>query len=172
MGKRRKGGLEPEELAGLRLAVWLSLAGYILGGYLLLNHLGVSDATFCKVGTVSDCDFVNRSQYSRILGVPVALMGTAGFLGVAVFATARLLDHRSTLGTLARPALSAAAAGGILVGIYLTAIELFVLSTLCLLCVSSFALFLVVVFLMRRSLLLPWRKVGEGPRKEIPTEGG
>lgn len=170
--RRKKGGLPPEELAGLRLAIWISLVGYILGGYLLLNHFGVSDATFCKVGDISDCDLVNRSDYSSILGVPVALMGAAGFLVVAVFATARLIDPKSTLGRFARPGLSAAAAGGIAVGLYLTGIELFVLNTLCLLCVTSFATFLVVVFFMRRSLLLPKGKSEDKPRKEIPTEGG
>jgi uncharacterized membrane protein len=169
--RARKGGLPPEELAGLRIAIWLSLVGYVLGGYLLLNHYGVSDAGFCKVGTLSDCDLVNRSQYSSILGVPVALMGAAGFVGVGLFASARLLDSRSTLGVIARPALSAAALGGVLVGAYLTAIEVFVLHALCLLCVSSLALFLVVVYAMRRSLLLPRRKDDGGPRKEVPTEG-
>lgn len=156
---------------GLRLAVWVSLVGYVLGGYLVINHLGVSDATFCKVSGFSDCDLVNRSEYSSILGVPVALMGAAGFLGVALFASARLLDPKSSLGRMARPALTAAAAGGIAVGLYLTAVELFVLNTLCLLCVTSFATFLVVVFLVRRSLILPRRKA-ERPRKEIPADGG
>jgi uncharacterized membrane protein len=170
--RRRKGGLEPAELTGLRLALWLSLAGYILGGYLVLNHFGVSDAGFCKVGDISDCDLVNRSQYSSILGVPVALMGAAGFVAVAFFATARLVDAKSWLGRFARPALSAATVGGIFVGIYLTMIEVFVLNTLCLLCVASFALFLVVAYSMRRTLLLPWRKGWKTPPGKLPAERG
>lgn len=172
MARRRKGGLPPEEIAGLRLAVWLSLAGYVLSGYLVLNHLGVSDASFCKVGSFSDCDFVNRSEYSKVLGVPVALMGALGFLTVAFFASARLTDHRSALAALGRPALSAATAGGIAVGTYLTLIELLVLNTLCLLCATSFGLFLLVAFLMRRSLLLPFRKGWRRTRGELPAEGG
>jgi len=172
VARRRKGGLPPEELAGLRLAVWLSLAGYALGGYLVLNHLGVSDASFCRVGEFSDCDFVNRSEYSKVLGVPVALLGALGFLAVAFFAGARLLDHRSALGAFARPALSAATVGGIAAGTYLTVIELFVLHTLCLLCATSFGLFLLVAFCMRRSLLLPFRKGWRRRRGELPAEGG
>ena len=172
MAKKRKGGLDPAELAGLRLAVWISLAGYILGGYLVLNHFGVSDAAFCKVGEFSDCDLVNRSEYSKVLGIPVALMGASGFLAVAFFAAARLLDHRSWLGTLARPALSAATVGGICVGIYLTLVELLILHTVCLLCVTSFALFLLVSFCMRRTLLLPFRKGWKRSRGQLPVEGG
>lgn len=132
----------------------------------------MSDAAFCKVGQFSDCDLVNRSQYSKVLGVPVALRGASGFLAVAFFAAARLLDHRSWLGTFARPALSAATVGGIGVGIYLTLVELLILYTVCLLCVTSFALFLLAAYCMRRTLLLPFRKPWKRPRGQLPAEGG
>src|ERR1700693_3607119 len=84
---------------------------------------------------------------STILGVPVELIGIAGFLGLIVLATV----YRDRAETPARLALASLAGLGF--ALYLTYIEKFVLATWCVLCLSSLALIFCISLLS--SLL--WR---------------
>jgi uncharacterized membrane protein len=82
---------------------------------------------------------VQTSEYSVIAGVPVALMGLAYFVAVALLAIARLLKLPWALdwGT---PAVFTMAIGGTAFVGYLTAVELFVLEAICPWCVSVAAM--------------------------------
>ncbi len=77
---------------------------------------------------------MNRSTYSAILGVPVALIGIVGYLALMVLAT----FYRDRAETPARLALASLAGLGF--ALYLTYIEKFVLAAWCVLCLSSLAL--------------------------------
>lgn len=108
----------------------------------LLAALGLADSLYlwwtkvtqariaCGVG---DCDLVNASPYSLLLGIPVAALGAAGYgallLG-ALWALARA-DAPAWL-TNARLAL---ASGGLFFAAYLTGIEAFILQAYCIWCV-------------------------------------
>ncbi|MFV8752731.1 vitamin K epoxide reductase family protein [Nannocystaceae bacterium ST9] len=52
-------------------------------------YLDPSIASFCNVGDRFDCDAVALSRASVILGVPTALWGIAGYLGLLIAATRR-----------------------------------------------------------------------------------
>lgn len=118
-------------LPWLALAL-LSVPGMGVSAYLTYSHYA-DEATICA--GVGSCELVQTSEYSVIAGVPVALMGLAYFVAVALLAIARLLKLPWTLdwGT---PAVFTMAIGGTAFVAYLTAIELFVLKAICPWCVS------------------------------------
>lgn len=118
-------------LPWLALAV-LSLPGMGVSAYLTYSHYA-DEATVCA--GVGNCELVQTSEYSVIAGVPVALMGLAYFVAVALLATARLFRVPLAL-DWATPAVFTMAIGGTAFVAYLTAIELFVLEAICPWCVS------------------------------------
>ena len=65
----------------------LAVAGAIVSSVSLYHHYGTSQTTYCDFGETFNCDIVNRSTYSTILGVPVALIGIAGYLTLLVLST-------------------------------------------------------------------------------------
>jgi uncharacterized membrane protein len=77
---------------------------------------------------------VNRSTYSVVSGVPVALIGIIGYLGLLTLAT----FYRSRAETPAM--LAIASLTGLGFALYLTYVEGFVLAAWCVLCLSSLAL--------------------------------
>jgi uncharacterized membrane protein len=100
--------------------------------YLTYSHFA-DEATICA--GVGSCELVQTSEYSSIIGIPVALMGLAYFIAAAALASARLLRVPWAVdwGT---PALFTMAIGGTAFVGYLTAVELFVLEAICPWCVS------------------------------------
>jgi uncharacterized membrane protein len=111
-------------LAGLGLAVSI---------YLTLVHYA-DVPLVCLEGT-SGCEEVNRSIYSQVLGVPVALLGGLSYLAMlaALWAESQQIIKPEE-GALALFGLSLA---GVLYSLYLTYVELFVLGAVCSWCVVS-----------------------------------
>ncbi len=103
----------------------------------LLALLGLADSLYlwtAKLGAklvcgVGDCDVVNSSPYASLFGIPVAVIGAAGYavlLGLAFWGIFRgedaplwLIDVRLLL-----------AFGGVLFSVYLSAVEVFILHTI------------------------------------------
>ena len=112
----------------------LAVAGIIVSSVSLQHHYAKSKTAYCDIGETFNCDIVNRSRYSSILGVPVALIGMLGYAALAGLATV----YRARPDT---PRLLLAGAGaGLAFALYLTYIEGHVLGVWCILCLSSLAL--------------------------------
>lgn len=112
----------------------LALAGMLVSAVSLERHYAKSASAFCDFGERFNCDIVNRSEYSTVMGIPVAGIGLAGY--GALFALATM--YRSRMQTPLR--LLAAAVAGLAFALRLTYIEGYVLETWCILCLSSLAL--------------------------------
>ena len=112
----------------------LALAGAVVSSVSLYHHYGKDKSTYCDFGENFNCDIVNRSTYSAILGVPVALIGIIGYVALLLLAT----FYRHEAQTPARLALASMVGLGF--ALYLTYIEGFVLAAWCVLCLSSLAL--------------------------------
>lgn len=127
-----------------RLTLLLSLAGMGLGAYLTAVSYVSADLSYCAPSPFLSCEAVIYSPYSRLLGVPVALIGTVGFTTLFALSYLGLLgsEHRRDL--LLWPTFLVALAG-LGMGTYLTYVELFVIRSLCLLCVAAFSLVVPVV---------------------------
>ena len=118
----------------MSMVALLAVCGIAVSSVSLQHHYATSKTAYCEIGETFNCDIVNRSEYSSILGVPVALIGMLGYAALAGLATV-YRDRRET------PAmLFAAAAVGLAFALYLTYIEGRVLGVWCILCLSSMAL--------------------------------
>ena len=109
----------------------LAVAGIVVSAVSLQRHYAKSATAFCEVGEKFNCDIVNRSEYSSVMGIPVAGIGIAGYGVLLALATV----YRSRAETPLR--LLAAAVAGFGFALWLTYVEGFVLGTWCILCLSS-----------------------------------
>src|SRR5260370_35482059 len=89
-------------LAGAILAV----SGIAVSAVSLERHYAKSATTFCDFGERFSCDIVNRSEYSRVMGIPVAGVGMVGNGVLTAVATVYRLGGKTPL------ALLVAATGG------------------------------------------------------------
>lgn len=119
----------------------LAVAGILVSAVSLQRHYAKSATAFCDVGERFNCDIVNRSEQSTVMGIPVAGIGVVGYGVLLILATA----YRSRAGTPTR--LLAAALAGLAFALYLTYVEGYVLETWCILCLSSLGLITAIVVL-------------------------
>jgi len=107
--------------------------GLMVAGYMTYSDLN-SASLVC--GGLGDCDTAHASVYARLLGVPVSLLGLAGYAVVAA-----LLGWRSRSqgdpAYLVRLAVLAVVLAGAVFSVYLTYIEFFVIHAVCPWCVVS-----------------------------------
>jgi uncharacterized membrane protein len=111
----------------LRLAaIVLAVLGVGVAGYLTYVHYrGI--APICAVG--HGCEKVQSSSWSKLAGVPVALLGLIGYLGILAS-----LFVRGEAGRMAGALLALAGAG---FSAYLTYREVFTIHAICQWCVAS-----------------------------------
>jgi len=131
----------------MRGVVLIGLVGLFVAVYLLLYQMGFYGALMCGAGS---CEVVQASKYARFLGQPVPLWGTLWYAGLLVLAFLALGPAAGK-----RPVdllLAVVVTGGLLFSGYLTGIELFVLHALCMWCVVS-AVLTVILFVLAQ----PWR---------------
>jgi len=135
------------------LSVLLTLIG--LGISLYLAYAEVSNtSTVCPEVGAFNCDLVQKSVYSKIGPVPVALLGLVGYI---VTLLALLLENRvPLLASRGKMIVFAMALFGVMFSAYLTYIEAFVLYAWCVWCVGS-AITMTALFVV--SLARLWRSM-------------
>jgi uncharacterized membrane protein len=112
----------------LRIAVAaLALVGAAISGYLVWVHFAELQP-FC-VGGGGGCEQVQSSQYAKLGGVPVAVIGLAGYLAILVSLVPPGSGGRSVTVFLALAGAGFSA--------YLTYLELAVIDAICQWCVAS-----------------------------------
>jgi uncharacterized membrane protein len=121
----------------LRTAVLvLALIGVGIAGYLTYVHYeGLKVLCLSSGG----CETVQASRYAKLDGVPVAVLGLAGYIGI--------LGTFLVRGEMGRIAAFGIALIGFLFSMYLTYRELFTIKAICQWCVSSAVLMTVLVIL-------------------------
>lgn len=127
----------------------LAVCGIVVSSVSLQHHYATSKTAYCEIGETFNCDIVNRSQYSTILGIPVALIGMLGYGALVYLATV----HRERRET--PEMLFGAAAAGLAFALYLTYVEGQILGVWCVLCLSSLGLIAAVTVL---SGVLWWKR--------------
>jgi uncharacterized membrane protein len=127
----------------------LAVCGIVISSISLQHHYATSKTAYCDIGETFNCDIVNRSEYSSVLGIPVALIGMLGYAALAGLATV-YRERRDT------PALLlGGAVAGLAFALYLTYIEARVLGVWCILCLSSLA----VIASIAVTSLVVWLRV-------------
>jgi uncharacterized membrane protein len=130
---------------GAALAV--ALLGAAVAGYLTYVHYAGLQP-FCAGGS-HGCERVQSSSYAELAGIPVAVLGLAGYLAIA----GALLAP----GEPARLAAAGLAVTGFGFSAYLTYLELFVIDAICQWCVTS------AVLATLLAVLTVWRLLQADP---------
>ncbi|MHB1504154.1 MAG: vitamin K epoxide reductase family protein [Acidimicrobiales bacterium] len=126
----------------------LSLAGVGDAIYLTIAHYAAVPLACSDTGLIN-CEKVTTSPQSVVLGIPVAVLGLAWFLAMAVVNLPPMWNPDRALATRIsqlRLVMSVAGMGFVL---YLISVELFVVGAICLWCTAAhilaFTLFVVIV---------------------------
>jgi uncharacterized membrane protein len=112
----------------------VALGGVVVSSFSLYHHFSKSKTSFCDINESFNCDLVNRSTYSTVLGVPVALIGILGYLLILGLATV----YREKAETPVM--LLIVSVAGLGFALRLTYIEGHVLGVWCILCLTSLAM--------------------------------
>ena len=108
------------------LLLSLALLGVIVSSLALREHYRTYGDSPCSINERWDCGIVNHSPYAMLFGVPVAVIGIAGYLLLGVLAFMK--SYRVML---------VAAMGGLGFALHLAHIESTVLGVWCIYCVIS-----------------------------------
>ena len=124
--------------------ILLATLGVGLSGYALMQHYASEGSAICDISEQFSCEIVNQGPWSEVFGIPVALIGIAGYAAlwwVAVFCP-RGWQTILLVGT----------AGALVYSLYLTYLEAFVIRVWCIVCLLSLLdislLFLISLYLV------------------------
>lgn len=135
----------------------LILLGIGVAGYLTYVHYADIDPV-CAGGS-GGCHVVQASDYAEMLGLPVAVIGLAGYLGLAAS-----LFVPGEAGRALGMTLALIGAG---FSIYLTYLELFVIDAICQWCVASAVIMVLLAILTTLRMLR-----GPAPEPAEPAGDG
>jgi len=122
---------------GFRGLLWVSVVlcafGIVVAGYLVTKRFTGGSLACTRW---AQCDVVNNSVYSQIYGVPICVIGLAGYLLLFALAFAAMW----TEGRMQRQLLLLSfvlSLVGVAFSAYLTYLEIYVIEALCAWCVAS-----------------------------------
>ena len=137
------GGLTGAERKLVLAIAAIALVGVGIATYLVYVHYA-DIKPFCVAGG-GGCEKVQTSDYAKLAGIPVAVLGLAGYL--AILAS---LFVRGDLGRLAGAAIALSGFG---FSMYLTYREIFTIEAICQWCVASAVLMTLLAILTTVRLL-------------------
>lgn len=113
----------------------LALIGIAVSSLALREHYR-TDVSPCDINAKWDCGIVNHSPYAVIRGVPVAIIGIAGYFFIAGLAFSRAYRF-----------LLISAVAGVAFSLHLANIEAHVLGVWCVYCAASLAIISIITLL-------------------------
>ncbi|MEK6907016.1 MAG: vitamin K epoxide reductase family protein [Nanoarchaeota archaeon] len=131
---------------GLIIILISSLIAIFTSTYLLYLHYS-DTSSFCDISQGLSCDIVNRSLYSEIFGIPIALFALITFYFINVI-TMAALQNKKIFGLNEKNIFDIIywlMIIGLLLALYLIYIEAFVLYSVCLLCVLLDIIILIIL---------------------------
>jgi uncharacterized membrane protein len=117
----------------LWVSVVLSGLGILVSGYLVTKRFTGGSLACTRW---AQCDVVNNSVYSQIYGVPISVIGVAGYLVLLALAIAALWTEGRTQRRILLLGF-VLSLGGVGFSAYLTYLEIYVIEALCTWCVAS-----------------------------------
>jgi len=140
----------------------LAIGGMAVSSYLAYGNVADS-SLYCEIG--HGCDAVQASEYSVVLGVPIAVWGALLYL--AIFATAIVgLSRSSRFGELPSLALFGMGLAGTIYSGYLAWVELYRIESVCMWCTTSAIIVTAVLVAAGVNLVLEAREGADGDVSE------
>ena len=139
----------------------LAFIGVFVSTYLTLYKFGYIGSLQCAVGS---CETVNTSRWATFFGLPVAAWGLGFYVSALALVFIGIQERYADSRALSL-ALVALTGWGVLFSGWLTYLELFVIDAICIWCVAS----AVIVLVMFAVAVAEYRETGEAGRK---TETG
>ena len=125
------------------LAALVALAGMFVALYLTLYKLGYIGTLACAVGS---CEKVQTSKWATFLGFPVGAWGVGYYVAVLVVSLAGLSPAFADRRSISRILVTMTGVG-VVFSLWLTYLELFVIDAICMYCVIS-AILAIVLFVI------------------------
>lgn len=116
--------------------VILCIAGIVTASLALREHYR-EDTSPCSINARWDCGIVNKSPFAVFHGIPVAVIGIAGYLLMGILAAMKWFRL-----------MLVAALGGLAYSLYLAHIEKDLLGVWCIYCVISLGLISLITLLV------------------------
>jgi uncharacterized membrane protein len=155
----------------------------LLVAILVLAFLGIADAWYlaqaaltqtpliCGIDVIDGCNTVAQSEYSRLLGIPLGLYGLGFYAATfALAAVALAVPARAVMRLMLL--LSGL---GLIASVYFLYLQLFVINALCIYCVASFViailLFGLIVVFSRMRPGVTLIEVPEPEEGDAPVQG-
>ena len=159
------GAAEPRYLLRpilLAMIALLAIGGMAVSSYLAYGSIE-DESLFCELG--HGCDAVQASEYSVVLGVPIAVWGALLYL--AIFTTAVVgLFFSSRLRELPSLALFGMGLAGTLYSGYLAWVELYRIESVCMWCTASAIIVTAILIAASVNLVLEARGGADGDVSE------
>jgi uncharacterized membrane protein len=146
---------------GVVLILVLAFCGLADAAY-LAQHVMSGAPVICNIQGLSDCNTVVGSQYSHLFGIPVAELGVLFYGVLFILAALELLLFDAFL----RRVLQVTAIIGIIVSLYFTFLQIFVIRAFCMYCLTSAVVTLLILIVA--SYIEPMKKKGEVVPPEVP----
>ncbi len=136
------------------LIIVLAAVGLVVAAYLANVETSGNEAV---CGPVGDCNAVQESEYAKLFGIPVGVLGIIGYAAIGVL----WLVSRVAKGALADWALvliALGAFGGSLFSVYLTFLEPFVIGATCMWCITSAVVMVALLWVSAGPGWAAWRR--------------
>jgi uncharacterized membrane protein len=128
----------------------LAVIGVVIASFALREHYR-TETSPCSINDRWDCGIVNHSPYAVLAGVPVAIIGIAGYLVLGALA------FRSSYRAMLVLALI-----GLGFSLYLTRIEAHILGVYCIYCVISLGIISLMTLLVADRVIVRRRLTQDG----------
>jgi vitamin-K-epoxide reductase (warfarin-sensitive) len=125
------------------ILILLAAVGILASSLALREHYRTYGESPCSINDKWDCGIVNHSPYAIFLGIPVADIGIAGYLLMAVLAFRRA--YRLLLASLLM---------ALVFSLFLAHIEAHILGVWCIYCVASLAVVIAMNFLVGATVVV------------------
>jgi uncharacterized membrane protein len=117
----------------------LAVVGICIALYLTLYKIGVIGVLSCSIGS---CEMVNSSKWAMLFGIPIAAWGLGAYVALLLLAMVGSGEREESV-PISRM-LVALAGWSVLFSAWLTYLELFVIHAICIWCITSAVLWVVI----------------------------
>jgi uncharacterized membrane protein len=148
---------------------WLVLVLVVIGAGVAVYLANVeTTGSEAVCGPVGDCNAVQQSEYAKVAGIPVGVLGVLGYAAIGgLWILSRVSHGRAA--DLAVVLIGMGAWAGTLFSLYLTFLEPFVIGATCMWCISSAMVMLALLWVSAGPAAEAWHRLRRDPTQTAPA---